>query len=99
MARTWSPRPVHGNDRRCDDDDHLLRVDAQLAALEEPAEDGDAPQRRHLALRLAVVVRQDAADDQPLAISDDDFVLRAALEDRRIRRTRNDPREIRLIVL
>src|SRR5213594_2013923 len=46
------PRPMNGNDRGRDDDDHFLGVDAELAALEEPAEDRDAPQDRDLALSL-----------------------------------------------
>src|SRR3989454_12720540 len=78
------PRPLNGNDRGRDDDDHLLRVDAEFAVLEEPAENRDAPQERDLALGLGVVVGKDAPDDEPLALSHDDLVLRAALEDRRV---------------
>src|SRR5213594_1955207 len=91
------PRPMNGNDRWRDDDDHFLRVDAELAALEEPAEDGDAPQDRDLALGLAVGVGQDAPDDEPLALTHDDLVLRAALEDRRV--ALHGLREVRLVVL
>src|SRR2546425_13246393 len=93
------PRPLNGNDRGCDDDDHLLRIDAELAVLEEPAEDGDASEERDLALGLGVVVGQDAPDDEPLALSHNDLVLRAALEDRRVTRARQDLREVGLVVL
>src|SRR2546425_2377584 len=93
------PRPLNGNDRGRDDDDHLLRVDAELAVLEEPAEDGDASEERDLALGLGVAVGQDAPDDEPLAPSHDDLVLRAALEDRRVAGARQYLREVRLVVL
>src|SRR5207247_716772 len=93
------PRPLNGNDRGRDDDDHLLRIDAELAALEEPAEDGDTSEERDLALGLGVGVGQDAPDDEPLALTHDDLVLRSALEDRRVTRARQDPREVRLVVL
>src|SRR6059036_3037474 len=93
------PRPLNGNDRGRDDDDHLLRIDAELAALEEPAEDGDASEERDLALGLGVGVGQDAPDDESLALTHDDLVLRSALEDRRVTRARQDPREVRLVVL
>src|SRR5882672_7104057 len=49
------PRPLNGNDRGRDDDDHLLRIDAELAAPKEPAEDGDASGERDLALGLVSV--------------------------------------------
>src|SRR3989442_8344611 len=93
------PRPLNGNDRGRDDDDHFLRIDGELAALEEPAEDGDTSEERDLALGLGVVVGQDAPDDEPLALTHDDLVLRSALEDRRVTRTRQDLREIGLVVL
>src|SRR5436309_3233281 len=93
------PRPMNGNDRGRDDDDHLLRIDAELAAFKEPAEDGDASEERDLALGLGVVVGQDAPDDEPLALTHDDLVLRSALEDRRVTRARQDLREIGLVVL
>src|SRR6266581_4143500 len=93
------PRPMNGNDRGCDDDDHFLGVDAELTALEEPAEDGDAPQDRDLALSLGVAVGQDAPDDESLALLHDDLVLRSALEDRRVTRARQDLREVGLVVL
>src|SRR2546426_1948416 len=93
------PRPVNGNDRGRDDDDHLLRIDAELAALKEPAEDGDASEERDLALGLGVGVGQDAPDDEPLALTHDDLVLRSALEDRRVTRARQYLREVRLVVL
>src|SRR2546427_2008408 len=93
------PRPVNGNDRGRDDDDHLLRIDAELAVLEEPAEDGDASEERDLALGLGVAVGQDAPDDEPLALTHDDLVLRAALEDRRVTRARQYLREVGLVVL
>src|SRR6266446_4050408 len=83
------PRPLNGNDRGRDDDDHLLRIDAELAAPKEPAEDGDASEERDLALGLGVGVGQDAPDD---------VVLRAALEDRRVTRARQYLREVGLVV-
>src|SRR5437870_8264263 len=82
------PRPLNGNDRGRDDDDHLLRIQAELAALEEPAEDGDAYEERDLAQGLGVGVGQDAPDDEPLGLTHDDLVPRAALEDRRVTRAR-----------
>src|SRR2546426_5946436 len=91
------PRPMNGNDRGRDDDDHLLGVDAELTALEEPAEDRDAPQDRDLALSLGVAVSQDAPDDESLALLHDDLVLRSALEDRRV--AQHGLREARLVVL
>src|SRR2546428_13305770 len=77
------PRLLSGDDRGRDDDDHLLRVDAELTALEQPAENGNAPQERDFALGLGVVVGQDAPDDEALTLPHDDLVLRSALEDRR----------------
>src|SRR5437870_9783944 len=95
-ARTWPlPRPS-GDDRGRDDDDHFLRVDAELAALEQPAENRDAPQERDLAQRLGVVVGQDAPDDEPLALPHDDLVFRSTLEDRRVALHRL--REVGLVV-
>src|SRR5438445_1826572 len=93
------PRPLNGNDRGRDDDDHFLRIDGELAALEEPAEDGDASEQRDLALGLGVVVGQDAPDDEPLALPNDDLVLRSALEDGRVTRAHQDLREIGFVVL
>src|SRR5438093_13219362 len=74
------PRPLNGNDRGRDDDDHFLRIDAELAALEEPAEDGDASEERDLALGIGVVVGQDATDDETLAVKHHDLVRPAAPE-------------------
>src|SRR5438552_7652360 len=91
------PRPMNGNDRGRDDDDHFLGVDAELTALEEPAEDRDAPQDRDLVLGLGVAVGQDAPDDESLALLHDDLVLRSALEDRRV--AQHGLREARLVVL
>src|SRR5207249_6162804 len=91
------PRLLSGDDRRRNDDDHLLRVDAELAALEEPAEDGDASEDRNLALGLGVVVGQDAPDDEALTLPNDDLVFRSALEDRRV--ALHGLREVRLVVL
>src|SRR5213593_5098470 len=91
------PRPLNGNDRGRDDDDHLLRIEAELAALEEPAEDGHASEERDLAQGLGVGVGQDAPDDEPLALTHDDLVLRSALEDRRV--ALHGLREVRLVVL
>src|SRR5437870_268121 len=93
------PRPLNGNDRGRDDDDHFLRIDGELAALEEPPEDGDASEERDLALGLGVVVGHDAPDDEPLALTHDDLVLRSALEDRRVTRAHQDLSEIGLVVL
>src|SRR5439155_143139 len=96
-ARTWPlPRPS-GNDRGRDDDDHFLRVGAELAALEQPAEYRDAPQERDLPQRFGVVVGQDATDDEPLTLPHDDLVLRSTLEDRRV--ALHGLREVRLVVL
>src|SRR3989442_5035941 len=86
------PRPLNGNDRGRDDDDHLLRIDAELAALEEPAEDGDASEERDLSLGLGVGVGQDAPDDESLALTHDDLVLRSAPEANQGDRGRPDPR-------
>src|SRR5437867_10286974 len=91
------PRLVSGDDRGRDDDDHLLRVDAELTALEQPAENRNAPQERELALGLGVVVGQDAPDDEALTLPHDDLVLRSALEDRRV--ALHGLREVRLVVL
>src|SRR5437899_7226423 len=93
------PRLVSGDDRGRDDDDHLLRVDAELTALEQPAENRNAPQERDLARGLRVVVGQDAPDDEALTLAHDDLVLRSALEDRRVARARQDLREVGLVVL
>src|SRR5947209_11894263 len=93
------PRPMNGNDRGRDDDDHLLRIDAELAALEEPAEDGDASEERDLALGLGGGVGQDAPDDESLALTHDDVVLRAALEDGRGTHGGQDPRAVRVVCL
>src|SRR5438445_10676204 len=90
------PRPMNGNDRGCDDNDHFLGVDGELAALEEPAEDGDPSEERDLALGLAVAVGQHTPDDEPFALLHDDLVLRSALEDRRVTRARQDLREVGL---
>src|SRR3989442_45147 len=93
------PRPLNGNDRGRYDDDHLLRIDAELAAPKEPAEDGDASEERDLALGLGVGVGQDAPDDEPLALTHDDLVLRSTLEDRRVAGARQYLREVGLVVL
>src|SRR5207245_806990 len=77
------PRLVSGDDRGRDDDDHLLRVDAELTALEQPAENRNAPQERDLALGLGVVVGQDAPDDEALTLPQDDRVPRSGLALRR----------------
>src|SRR5438309_11945352 len=71
------PRPVNGNDRGRDDDDHFLRIDGELAALEEPADDGDASEERAPALGLGVAVGHDAPDDEPLALTPECLVLRS----------------------
>src|SRR5207249_11699159 len=77
------PRPLNGNDRGRDDDDHLLRIDAELAALKEPAEGGDASEERGLALGRGVGVGEGAPVDAPLALTHDDLVLGSALAARR----------------
>src|SRR3989442_826982 len=68
------PRPLSGQDRGRDEDDQLaVRVRRPRFRLEEPAENRNVAEERHLLDGLHHVLLADATDRQGLALFDDDL--------------------------
>src|SRR6266508_2523101 len=68
---------------RGDEDDELAAGLAVLLLLEEPADDGDIAEDRHLAHVRGRQPLGDAADDEAVAVFDQDLGLRLTLVDDR----------------
>src|SRR5947209_4487189 len=75
-------RRVATDHARCHEDDQLaVRVRLRLLRLEQPADDRDVAEQRHLAHALDVGPLGDPADDEGVAFLDEDQRVRAPLVD------------------
>src|SRR5437899_12667965 len=74
-ARTGAPRRIPEDRRRDEDHELAIGVDGGAPCLEEPAEDRNVADERHLVGGLHFGALVDSADHEGLAFPDDDLGL------------------------